>query len=426
MVNLSLGVATVDITPDPGLHLAGFAARNLPSTGIHDRLSARAVVVNDTAIVVADVIGLHEDMAQRIRERCTLPADNVIVCATHTHGAPVSMLNRLGVDANPDFLQKLEDGCVLAIDRAAASARPGKLSFGLGLDPDVARNRRHAAGVVDRALPVLRLRDDAGALVAVIVSYACHPTVLGADNLEITADFPHFVRKRIEADNPGALAIYLNGCTGDANIGHSAQASWSTAASVNRSFENARRLGDRIAAAAMAAPEFPAGTTVYAQNRRVELDLERREGDLASVKSAWQKELDAADPTRKILLEHWIAWAGRFDKIPPAVGTVALPVLIGVGSPSSRSQARFLRKPRCTCAQAALGRPALCSHMPRERLAIFHHDPHTRVAATKSRKRTVSLACQDHLPRVPQSVWQTARYPSSPGLIERQRPNFRS
>src|SRR5690349_20601909 len=102
------GAAAVDITPPAGLHLAGFAARTEPATGVHDRLTARAVVMDDTALVALDVIGLHEDMAARIRQRCALPDDNVIVAATHTHGAPVSMRGRLGRDADAWFLQQIE------------------------------------------------------------------------------------------------------------------------------------------------------------------------------------------------------------------------------------------------------------------------------------------------------------------------------
>ena len=91
---LKVGMAVVDITPPLGLLLAGFAARTEPATGAHDPLTVRAVVVGDTAVVVADVIGIHEAMSARIRERCPLPSANVIVAATHTHGAPVSMADR--------------------------------------------------------------------------------------------------------------------------------------------------------------------------------------------------------------------------------------------------------------------------------------------------------------------------------------------
>ena len=59
------GAAVVNITPEVGLSMAGFAARSAPAAGSHDPLTARAVVVEDTAILCADVIGLHEDMSRR-------------------------------------------------------------------------------------------------------------------------------------------------------------------------------------------------------------------------------------------------------------------------------------------------------------------------------------------------------------------------
>ena len=66
---VSAGAAVVDITPGPGLMMCGYAARSEPATGTHDALTARAVVVDDSAIVVADVLGLHEDSCARIRAR---------------------------------------------------------------------------------------------------------------------------------------------------------------------------------------------------------------------------------------------------------------------------------------------------------------------------------------------------------------------
>ncbi|RYZ56956.1 MAG: hypothetical protein EOP08_17715, partial [Proteobacteria bacterium] len=69
---LLAGAAIVDITPPVGLLMSGYAARTEPATGSHDPLTARAIAVGDTAIVVADVIGLHEDSCARIRSRCVL------------------------------------------------------------------------------------------------------------------------------------------------------------------------------------------------------------------------------------------------------------------------------------------------------------------------------------------------------------------
>lgn len=325
MGTVRAGVAVVDITPPAGLLLAGFAARTEPATGAHDPLTARAVVVGDTAIVVADVIGFHEAMSARIRARCPLRDANVIIAATHTHGAPNAMDGRLG-GADSSFLQQLEEGCVLALQQAFDTAVPATITAGMGMDPDVARNRRHADGALDRALPVLRIRDASGGLIATIVSYACHPTVLGADNRLMTADYPHYVRAAIEAADPGSTAIFLNGCCGDVNIGHSAQASLTLAANGARTYENAQRLGERIANAALAAPETPIDGGTLGAERWVDLELERREPDLSVLTTAWEAEARTADPVRKALLTHWIEWSRRQGSAAPGTwrGRVSL------------------------------------------------------------------------------------------------------
>jgi neutral ceramidase len=356
---LKAGIAVVDITPPSGLPLAGFAARTEPAIGAHDPLTVRAVVVGDTAIVVADVIGIHEAMSARIRERCPLPSANVIVAATHTHGAPVSMADRLSAEADPAFLRALEDGCVAALTEASANAVPAELSVGLGADPDVARNRRHADGPLDRTLPVLRLRDQAGRLLAVIVSYACHPTVLGADNRLMTADFPHFVRTTIEAVHPGAVAIFLNGCCGDVNIGHTAQASVTLNANAARTFENAERLGTRIAEAALAAPETALGDTAAATEQWVELSLEQRERDLPALAAGWDDEARTAEPVRATVLQHWANWARRYAGQPAGSWVGRVSVLDWGGLPIVALPGEIFAETGLAVRAVCAGRPAL-------------------------------------------------------------------
>lgn len=321
------GAAIVDITPPAGLLLSGFAARSEPATGAHDPLTVRAVAVNDTAVVAADVIGLHADMTARIRRACSLPEDNVVIAALHNHGGPVSMPGRLSLPADPAYLARLEAACVEAIDRAVANQRPATLSAGLGADPDIARNRRHPGGIVDRAVPVIRIRDNDGAMIAVVTSYACHPVVLGADNRLWTADYPHFVRRDIEAAYPGAVALFLTGCTGDANTGHSAHASVSLSANPDRTFEAAERIGGRVATAALAAPEMPLGEAITASNAEVVLTLDRREpASPKTLAAEWRNERATAAPARAALLGHWIDWAEQIAPLPlePMPGRVTV------------------------------------------------------------------------------------------------------
>jgi hypothetical protein len=304
------GVAVVDITPPAGLMMSGFAARTEPATGAHDALTARALAIDDTAIVVADVLGFSGEMSRRIRARCGLPDERVIVTAVHNHGGPASMAGRAGQGTDPGYLRRLEDACVAAIDRAVAARRPAELTAGLGPDPGVARNRRHPGGIVDPAVPVLRVRGADGRMIAIVTSHACHPVVLGADNRLWTADYVHYVRAGIEAATPGAVALFLTGCAGDANTGHSAQASVSLVAHAERSFATAERLGSRIAAAALAAPATPAGTGVSACSAEVHLNFERLEREpLPALARRWRAEQETAGPARAALLGHWIDWA---------------------------------------------------------------------------------------------------------------------
>lgn len=331
---MKAGVAVIDITPPPGLQMSGFAARTEPSLGTHDSLTVRALVVGDTALVAVDVVGLHEEMVARVRARSGLPDSNIIVAAIHTHGAPVSMTGRLGSAADPAFLLAIEEGCVRAIAEARVNARPARVSVGIGDDPEVARNRRHPDGPLDRSLPVLRFRDDAGQVFAVLVSYACHPVVLGADNRLLTADYPHYVRSEIEAAYPGAVAVFVTGCTGDVNTGHSAHASWTLAANTERTFAAAERLGRRIGEAALAAGETPVGEGVAAFSADVLLRLARLEQEpLPVLADGWRRELDAADPVRQTVLRAWIGWAEKYANTPPGSWTGRVSVFSWGGVP---------------------------------------------------------------------------------------------
>ncbi|MEO1226977.1 MAG: alkaline ceramidase, partial [Pseudomonadota bacterium] len=278
--------------------------------GAHDRLTVRALAIEETVLVVADIIGFHHEMSARVRARLEVRDQNIMLCATHTHGGPVSMRGRLHAAADPNFLSRLEDACVTAIDQARDGRVDAELSFAAGADPDVARNRRHDDGPIDRTLPVLKVRRKDGELLAILVNYACHPVVLGADNRQWTGDYPHFVRAELEAANPGATAIFLTGCIGDLNTGHSAEASISLAGNPARSFPAAEAIGKRIAVAAAEGVDMPLGTYSSAASTSVTLTFERRErAPFESLRLSWLDEAARSGQARAELLKIWAHWA---------------------------------------------------------------------------------------------------------------------
>lgn len=313
-----VGAAVVDVTPPQGGAMAGFAARQTAAQGAHDALTVRALVVDDTALVTVDVIGLDAELSARVRTRSVLPAQNITLAATHTHGGPVSMPGRLSAAADPGYLQSLEDGILSAIAQAAGKREAARVYGGSGAEPGFATNRRHADGPVDRDVPVMRFDRLDGTTIAHFVSYACHPVVLGADNLLWTADYPHFVRAALEAACPGAIALFATGCAGDVNTGHSAAASLTTACQDDRTYVQARRIGEGVAQSALAADlALMSGPTASAE-AFTELRFACREGgSAADLARTWRE----ASRTPGDIHAIWADWAehrmGRdLDPIP--------------------------------------------------------------------------------------------------------------
>ncbi len=303
------GACVLDVTPPAGLAMAGFAARTEPALGAHDPLTVRALAVNDTAIVTADVIGLSEASCGRIRTRSGLPGSHVIVTATHTHGGPAVLPGRLGASHDAAYLLRLENACVEAISGALARRQPARLLYGEGADPGVARNRRQPGGLVDPRVPVLRVETASGEPIAIALSYACHPVTLGPGNLHYTADYPGAARGLIESRWPGAVALFLTGCAGDLNTGHSAQASFSKTPDARRTFAEAERIGQIIAECALDAALRPVEGAVSAHASEVLLRFERREQDLPALAARWRAEAAAADAGRAAILKTWAGWA---------------------------------------------------------------------------------------------------------------------
>lgn len=312
------GASVRTITPPPGLAMAGFVARTSSATGSHDPLTVRALAIGDTAVAVIDVVALSPETSSRIRARARLPAERIVIAALHNHGGPVPASDGLGGGGDAAWLALMEDACVAALDEALARQRPAVLAFGIGADPGVSRNRRHPGGLTDASLPVLVVTGQDGAPIAHLVSYACHPVVLGADNTLWTADYPHYVRDELERQNPGTTALFLTGCAGDLNTGHTAHGSITTAANPSRTFAEAERIGRLIADRASSARNttLPHGHA-QALDMQVRLDFERNEPAPPAVLAAeWRREAEGAAPGRRALLESWIGWAETLALLP--------------------------------------------------------------------------------------------------------------
>ncbi|AMV38407.1 neutral/alkaline non-lysosomal ceramidase N-terminal domain-containing protein [Planctomyces sp. SH-PL62] len=243
------GTATVAITPERPLVLLGYTDRKGPFEGVSDELSARALALEDArgrraVVVAADLVGFQsavvtDAVTRRIAERTGLGPERLIFNASHTHTGPVVSLDpnlTLNV-AHPDmtpeqaeataaYTRRLQDQLVDLVERALAALRPARLSWAAGrTNVPTSRRLPKPEGVVmapnpdapvDDAVPVLRVDSPEGKPLAVVFGCACHAVAAGTGNV-ISADYPGYARAVVEARHPGATALFLAGCGGDAN-----------------------------------------------------------------------------------------------------------------------------------------------------------------------------------------------------------------
>jgi hypothetical protein len=83
------------------------------------------------------------------------------------------------------------------------------------LDGKSFSNHPYPQGPVDHQVPVLRATDAAGRELALAFGYSCHCTTLGLQ--QFNGDYAGYAQRTIESAHPGAVAMFVNGCSGDQN-----------------------------------------------------------------------------------------------------------------------------------------------------------------------------------------------------------------
>ena len=100
-------------------------------------------------------------------------------------------------------------GAAARLEPARVGVSRGEL-FGLGANRNDAEH-----GPYDPQVTLLKIEAADGRLLAALVNYGCHPTVLSGDNLLISADYPGAARSALQALYPGAVMLFANGAAGD-------------------------------------------------------------------------------------------------------------------------------------------------------------------------------------------------------------------
>lgn len=219
-MDLSVGYGESIITPPLGLDLTGYGFYlDRRGKDVLDDLKVRALYLRDSRnkLILAsfDLIGFSVDFADTLRrdvsERKGVDIKDVLIACTHTHSGPaVQELRGLG-EVDIDYLQRVRDGLVTAIEMAEKDLKMAGVSYHTEIVEPIGFNRRlRKFDPIDPMLNILIFsRDDREIY---LVNYACHPVVLGRTT-RISADWPGRLIRNIEKD--GDNAIFFQGFCGD-------------------------------------------------------------------------------------------------------------------------------------------------------------------------------------------------------------------
>ena len=237
------GVATRVVTPQTAMSMGGYAARTHPSTGTIQPLQAKALALTDerggrfvflTLDAIAVPRGLRLEVAKRLAASHHLEPQQFVLTASHTHSGPEFRAGRVppsdvgGEERAAAYLAMLETTLTALAGEALDGATPANVSYAHAR-AGFAMNRRllqpngeftnapNPDGPVDHDVPVLRVEGADGKLRAILFGYACHNTTLVQTNYAFCADYAGYAQEYLQAEHPGAVALFVTGCGGDQN-----------------------------------------------------------------------------------------------------------------------------------------------------------------------------------------------------------------
>ena len=234
-------VVKKDITPQSPQMLLGYGARE--STGVHDKIYHRIVVMDDGAskfyLVSSDICLVspseYDRVAKILEEKYGIEKNNFWWSVTHTHSAPevgppglpeVFLGNRYEHQFDTAYTNMVAGELVDGIGEALSELKPAGLGVGWGYSQaNINRRARdvdnkaflgmNPDGPVDRRIGILKLTDSkSGEAMALIANYAIHGTVMGGENLLISGDAPGVVSEYVEQET-GAPLLFINGAAGN-------------------------------------------------------------------------------------------------------------------------------------------------------------------------------------------------------------------
>jgi len=239
---MKAGFGKSDITPRIGVELAGFGPFLLrKSVGVRDPLAARAMAVEQDGrrllLVSCDLVGMPVKIAAAVRRRvgeaAGIPAEAIMIHATHTHSGPSLSTGTGWGEADPPYVETLPGRIVEACLEALDNLQDATMAYAavpcehIGLNREYDRDAPPLEEVLSDdwrpAKPertnltchVLKIEAD-GRVLGFISSFGCHPVVCCQTTRQIHGDYAGVATNQLEREF-GGVGLFLQGASGDIN-----------------------------------------------------------------------------------------------------------------------------------------------------------------------------------------------------------------
>jgi len=221
LASLRAGVAVRTVNPDPLLPVSGGVGPSHPVTRREGDLTVRALVLEQegtlVAIVSADFLGFPAMLGDRVRAAVKdIPAQNILIGATHTHSAPDCYGFPDGAGGTARDAKYVEQVCVRmadAIHEALTNLQPVRLKIATGEAKGKIAYNYYAEQLYDPRCNIIQALDASGKPIATLVNYAIHPEVLGSDADICSPDLVGPLYERV-AEKGGGTGIFMNSAQG--------------------------------------------------------------------------------------------------------------------------------------------------------------------------------------------------------------------
>src|SRR5262249_47503074 len=133
------GAFAQDVTPLKFPISVNGGMQDRQATGVHDRLHARCLVLDDgltkLAIVVGDSCMVPRDILDAAKERASkttgIPIDHMLMSATHTHTAP-TLRGAFQSEPDLDYCKYLTEKIAEGVEKANRNLAPARIGWAVG------------------------------------------------------------------------------------------------------------------------------------------------------------------------------------------------------------------------------------------------------------------------------------------------------